>query len=114
VRVVAGRKAHELLHGGRRVFSNLTRWAKGSFHGLRKRHVQRYLGEFVFRWNRRRHMHGAFKGLLGIGVDLAAARYRDFVEQRARADKPARRPPAAPDRSVPPATCRKQASPAAQ
>ena len=58
----------------------MKRWAKGVFHGLRKPHLQRYLDEFVFRWNRRRHMRGAFDTLLGIGVDLAPATYRDFVD----------------------------------
>jgi len=65
------------------VFSNLKRWAKGVFHGLRKRHLQRCLDEFVFRWNRRRHMRSAFDTLPGIGVGLGPATYRDFVEQRA-------------------------------
>jgi hypothetical protein len=81
-KVVTGRKAHEILHWVHRVFSNLKRWAKGVFHGLRKRHLQRYLDEFVFRWNRRRHMCSAFDTLLGIGVRLAPATYRDFVDQR--------------------------------
>lgn len=81
-RVVAGRKAHEILPWVHRVFSNLKQWAKGVFHGLRKRHVQRYLDEFVFRWNRRRHTKSAFDTLLTIGVGLGPATYCDFVEQR--------------------------------
>jgi hypothetical protein len=51
-----------------RVFLDFKRWAKCLFHGLRKRHVQRYLDEFVFQWSRRRHMHGVFDRLLGIRV----------------------------------------------
>jgi hypothetical protein len=50
-KVVSGRQAHDILHWVHRVFSNLKTWAKGVFHGLRKCHLQRYLDEFVFRWN---------------------------------------------------------------
>jgi hypothetical protein len=82
-KVVSGKKAHEILHWVHRVFSNLKTWAKGVFHGLRKRHLQRYLDEFVFRWNRRRHLRSAFDTLLGIGVGLGPATYRDFIELRA-------------------------------
>jgi hypothetical protein len=73
----------EILHWVHRVFSNLKTWAKGVFHGLRKRHLRRYLDEFVFRWNRRRHLRSAFDTLLGIGVGLGPATYRDFVQLRA-------------------------------
>ena len=38
----------KLLKWVHRVFSNLKRWAKGVYHGLRKAHAQRYLDEFVF------------------------------------------------------------------
>ena len=34
------------------VCSNL-RWALGTFHGLRRAHLRRYLDEFVFRWRPR-------------------------------------------------------------
>jgi len=81
-RVVTGRRAHEILHWVHRVFSNMKRWAKGVFHGLGKPHLRSHLHEFVFRWNRRRHLRGAFDRLLGIAVDLAPETFRDFVDQR--------------------------------
>ena len=82
-RIVGDTPAHLVLKWTHRVFSNLKRWALGTFHGLRRAHLRRYLDEFVFRWNRRRHTDAAFDTLLGIGVGLQPASYRDFVEQRA-------------------------------
>ena len=82
-RVVGDRKAHEVLQWTHRVFSNLKRWALGVYHGLRRKHFQRYLDEFVFRWNRRRHRATSFDRLLGIGLGLTPATYRDIVERRA-------------------------------
>jgi hypothetical protein len=74
--------AHFVLKWSYRVFSNLKTWALGIFHGLRSQHLKRYLDEFVFRWNRRRHTAPAFDSLLGLGARLAPATARDFVEQR--------------------------------
>ena len=82
-RVVGGRKAHEVLEWTHRVISNLKRWAMGVYHGLRRKHFQRYLDEFVFRWNRRRHRATSFDSLLGISLGLTPATYRDFVDGRA-------------------------------
>ncbi|RNJ42552.1 transposase [Mesorhizobium japonicum] len=31
------------------VFANLKRWALGTFHGFREKHLDAYLGEFAFR-----------------------------------------------------------------
>lgn len=81
-KVVGSAKAHEILRWVHRVFANLKTWALGVYHGLRKAHLPRYLDEFVFRWNRRRHTRAAFDSLLGIGTRLAPATYRDFVDQR--------------------------------
>jgi hypothetical protein len=43
-------------------------WALGVYHGLRKKHLQSYLDEFVFRFNRRANRHAAFRSLLAIGI----------------------------------------------
>ena len=64
-----------------RAISNVKRWLMGTFHGGRKPHLRRYLDEFVWRWNRRRHFADAFDGLLGIAVRLTHASRRDFVAQ---------------------------------
>lgn len=81
-KVVGTMAAHVLLPWIHRVFSNLKRWGTGVYHGLREAHLDRYLDEFVFRWNRRRHTRVAFDSLLGIAIALPHASYRDFVEQR--------------------------------
>lgn len=81
-KVIGSMAAHVVLKWTHRVFSNLKRWGLGVYHGLRRQHLRRYLDEFVFRWNRRRHTASAFDTLLGLGARLAPATARDFVEQR--------------------------------
>ncbi len=82
-RVVGGRRAHEVLAWVHRVFSNLKRWAMGVHHGLRRKHFQRCLDEFVFRWNRRRHRRTSLDSLLGIGLGLPPATCRDLIDGHA-------------------------------
>src|SRR6202043_1372896 len=52
--VVGKMAAHIVLPWVHRIFSNLKVWALGVYHGLRRKHLQCYLDEFVFRFNRRR------------------------------------------------------------
>jgi hypothetical protein len=59
--------AHIVLPWVHRI-SNLKVWALGLYHGLRRKHLQSYLDEFVFRFNRRRTRHAAFRSLLGIAA----------------------------------------------
>jgi hypothetical protein len=59
---------------------HLKRLALGVYHGFRRAHLQAYLDEFVFRWNRRRHYRVAFDMLLGIGLKRAPMTYRALVE----------------------------------
>lgn len=82
-KVVGKMAAHVLLRWVHRVFANFKTWAMGTLHGVRRQHLQRYLDEFVFRWNRRRHMRRALDSILGIGARMRPVTYRDIVEQRA-------------------------------
>ena len=79
-RVIGNMAAHILMPWIHRVFSNLKRWAMGTYHGLRKKHIASYLDEFVFRWNRRRWRQVAFDKLLGLSVRIPPMGYRELVE----------------------------------
>jgi transposase-like protein len=68
--------AHLVLPWTHRVFSNLKRWALGTYHGLRRQHLQAYLDEFVFRFNRRHDRHAAFERLLGLATALPHASHQ--------------------------------------
>jgi len=48
------------------VASNLKTWIKGIFHGVSEKHLQAYLNEFTFRFNRRRTPMAAFQTILGL------------------------------------------------
>src|SRR3954447_7657558 len=50
-KVVGETPAHLVLPWIHRVFANAKRWALGVYHGLREKHLQAYLDEFVFRFN---------------------------------------------------------------
>jgi transposase-like protein len=59
------------------VFSNLKTWLNGIHHGVSAKHLQAYLNEFTFRFNRRFYPLNAFRSLLGIGSNVEAP---TFVE----------------------------------
>lgn len=48
------------------IFSNLKAWLNGVHHGVDSQHLQAYLNEFTFRFNRRFYPFNTFKSLLGI------------------------------------------------
>src|SRR4051812_44800022 len=78
-RVVGDAPAHLVLPWSHRAFANAKRWALGVYNGLRPDHLQAYLDEFVFRFNRRRTPHAAFDRLLGLGLTLEPATYQMLV-----------------------------------
>lgn len=65
-----------------RLFSLLKRWSMGVYHGLRKKHAEVYLQEFVYRFNRRRHYRSSFERLLGIGMKVGTGTYWDITGKR--------------------------------
>jgi len=60
------------------VFSNLNAWHNATHHGIEPRHLQRYVDEFVFRFNRRKTPMAAYQTLLGISTQTAPLPLRDL------------------------------------
>ncbi len=90
-RVIGAMAAHVVLPWSHRAFSLMKRWALGTYHGLRRKHVDTYLNEFVFRYNRRFYRHVSFETMLGLAARHEPASYWDIVKK----DNPRkdRRPP---------------------
>ena len=60
------------------VFSNLKAWINGTHHGVSPEHLQAYLNEFVFRFNRRFFPHNSFRSLLGLAMANEAPTYDEL------------------------------------
>lgn len=62
------------------VTANLKAWIDGTFHGVRKQHLQAYLNEFMFRFNRRFYRSLSFRTLLGLGALNTGPTYQDLYD----------------------------------
>jgi predicted RNA-binding Zn-ribbon protein involved in translation (DUF1610 family) len=78
--VIGPMAAHILLPWTHRIFANLKRWALGVYHGLRAKHLQSYLDEFTFRFNRRRNRHAAFQSLFKIAAAAKPVTYNMLIK----------------------------------
>lgn len=63
-RVVKQRRAHTILPHVHTFISNLRAFVMGTYHGLGEKHLQQYLDEFCYRFNRRKHQDELFDRLL--------------------------------------------------
>ena len=72
----APQRAETLLPCVHRVFGNLKTWLRGTHHGVGNQHLQAYLDEFTFRFNRRRTPMAAFQTLLGLGSQQAPTTHK--------------------------------------
>ena len=78
-RVVGKMAGHVVLPWIHRVFSLVKRWGLGTYHGLRRKHLDTYLNEFVFRYNRRFYRHASFETVLGLASHHEPAGYWDII-----------------------------------
>jgi transposase-like protein len=72
------RRAAKILPRIHRVFGNLKTWLRGTHHGVGHAHLQAYLDEYTFRFNRRRTPMAAFQTLLGLGSQHQPTTYKQL------------------------------------
>lgn len=90
---LCGEDPHALLPAVHRVASLAKRWLLGTHQGsVEPTHLQAYLDEFVFRFNRRtsRSRGLVFHRVMQLAVDHGPVRYSDLIVQR----RPKKNPPA--------------------
>jgi hypothetical protein len=61
--------------------ANLKTWINGTFHGIQRQHLQSYLNEFMFRFNRRFYRSISFRTLLGLGTLQVGPTYREVYSR---------------------------------
>src|ERR1700682_2086689 len=94
-RTVGKMAGHIVLPWIHRVFALMKRWGLGTYHGLRRKHLDTYLNEFVFRYNRRFYRHVSFETMLGLASHHHPTSYWDIIGRAnpRKRDVPIRRVP---------------------
>ena len=77
-----GRHAVDGLPWAHTVFGNLKTWLVGTFHGVSPKHLQRYLDEFVFRFDRRWKEAELFPRVLHCAIDAKPFPYHHLTAER--------------------------------
>ena len=72
----------EHLHWLHAVISNLKAFISGTYHGLGKKHLQRYFDEFCYRFNRRRFGNQLFNRLLDACASTTTITYAQLVKTK--------------------------------
>jgi len=62
------------------VISNLKSWLLGIHHGVSAKHLQAYLNEFVFRFNRRFYPMSTVHSVLGIAMRVGGPTYEGLYD----------------------------------
>ena len=77
--VATGKPKDQLLKWVHVVISNAKAFITGTFHGLDRKHVQRYLDEFCYRFNRRYREAELFDRLLAACVGVPPLTYDELT-----------------------------------
>ena len=76
-----GRHAEDGLPWAHTVFGNLKTWLRGAYHGVSPKHLQRYLNEFQFRFNKRWHEADLFSPVLHAAIKAEPFPYRSLTAE---------------------------------
>ncbi|CAK0760025.1 hypothetical protein CCP1ISM_9770001 [Azospirillaceae bacterium] len=79
--------AHIVLPWIHRLFALVKRWALGVYHGFRRKHVQAYLDEYCFRFNRRHWRKVSFDKMLGLAAGHGPTHDHQITGTPARSTK---------------------------
>jgi hypothetical protein len=63
------------------VTANLKAWMDGTFYSVRKQHLQAYLNEFMFTFNRRFYRALLFRTFLALGAHHTDPTYRGLYDR---------------------------------
>jgi transposase-like protein len=74
-------RAVELLPWVHTIFSNLKTWLRGTYHGVSKKHLDRYLQEFVYRFNRRRDEDALFEHVIRAAATAPPLTYGQLTAE---------------------------------
>ncbi len=69
-----------------RAISNFKTWLRGTHRSVGDEHLQAYIDEFTFRFNRRGTPMAAFQSLLGLGSAQAPTTYRQIIDHDQASD----------------------------
>jgi len=78
----AAERAIELLPWAHTIFSNLKTWLRGTYHGVSKKHLDRYLQEFVYRFNRRGIERTLFEQVISAAAIAPPLTYGQLTAER--------------------------------
>jgi transposase-like protein len=80
VELILGRKAHDVLKWVHILASNAKAFILGTYHGLDRKHLQSYLDEYCFRFNRRNTGAQLFDRLLMACVSSRGLKYSELTQ----------------------------------